>query len=225
MRPGIGTMIRVTPFVTHSSDMVGRTMQTHIQSELFGATRSLPDGLVYVDEFITPAEEKELLTAIEALPLQEARYKGYTAKRRIASFGSQYAFDRNERLPAPPLPPFLVSLRGKAADWLAIPAQAFAHALVTEYHAGTPLGWHRDVPDFEQIVGISLAAEARMRFRPYPYDNSKKREMFALDLAPRSAYVLQRAARWGWQHSIPPTKSLRYSITFRTLSGRAVQHK
>jgi alkylated DNA repair dioxygenase AlkB len=29
--------------------------------------------------------------------------------------------------------------------------------------------------------------------------------------------VLAGEARWKWQHSIPPTKEERYSITFRTL--------
>jgi alkylated DNA repair dioxygenase AlkB len=36
-------------------------------------------------------------------------------------------------------------------------------------------------------------------------------------LAPRSGYVLAGAARYAWQHSIPPIKALRYSIAFRTL--------
>jgi hypothetical protein len=40
--------------------------------------------------------------------------------------------------------------------------------------------------------------------------------VFALELAPRSAYMLHDEARWGWQHHVPPTKVLRYSITFRT---------
>jgi len=39
---------------------------------------------------------------------------------------------------------------------------------VTEYREGTALGWHRDVPDFEVVVGASLAGPARMRLRPYP---------------------------------------------------------
>ena len=39
----------------------------------------------------------------------------------------------------------------------------------------------------------------------------------ALELQPRSAYCMQGDARWRWQHSIAPTKALRYSITFRTL--------
>jgi alkylated DNA repair dioxygenase AlkB len=43
------------------------------------------------------------------------------------------------------------------------------------------------------------------------------RETAAIDLAPRSAYVLDGAVRTSWQHSIPAAKQLRYSITFRTL--------
>lgn len=39
----------------------------------------------------------------------------------------------------------------------------------------------------------------------------------ALKLTPRSAYLLAGKARWSWQHSIPATKELRYSVTFRTL--------
>lgn len=40
---------------------------------------------------------------------------------------------------------------------------------------------------------------------------------FSLDLEPRSIYVMQKAVRWDWQHRIPPTKTMRYSITFRSL--------
>ena len=44
-----------------------------------------------------------------------------------------------------------------------------------------------------------------------------ERSVAALELAPRSVYVLAGKARWSWQHSIPATKDLRYSVTFRTL--------
>ena len=40
--------------------------------------------------------------------------------------------------------------------------------------------------------------------------------VIALTLAPRSVYVMQDDIRWRWQHSIPPAKALRYSMTFRT---------
>ena len=96
-------------------------------------------------------------------------------------------------------------------------ASQIRHALVAEYRPGTALGWHRDVPDFELVCGISLAAAARMRFRPFPAKKDPKK-ILSLELAARSAYVLRDEARWRWQHSIPPTRALRYSITFRTLA-------
>jgi alkylated DNA repair dioxygenase AlkB len=98
-----------------------------------------------------------------------------------------------------------------------VDAEVFGYALVSEYRPGTQLGWHRDVPQFEMVVGVSLASAARMRFRAYP--PRKGAPTFMLALEPRSAYVLKDEARWGWQHSIPPTPSLRYSITFRTRRG------
>jgi alkylated DNA repair dioxygenase AlkB len=73
------------------------------------------------------------------------------------------------------------------------------------------------VPNFELVCGVSLAAAARMRFRPYPPSKERK-SVLSLELAPRSAYILRDEARWRWQHSIPATKALRYSITFRTLA-------
>jgi alkylated DNA repair dioxygenase AlkB len=181
----------------------------------FGAV--LPHGLVYQPAFLTPDEESSLLREIGELPLEEAAYKSYTAKRRVASFGSSYDFDRNELEAAPPFPQFLYPLRDKVARWLAIPAEEFVHGLVSEYRLGTALGWHRDVHQFGVVVGISLASACRIRFRPYP-PRTRRSDIFALELQPRSAYVLQGEIRWRWQHSIAPTKSLRYSITLRTAS-------
>ena len=189
------------------------------QPDLFGTTAH-PQGLVYVRDFIDENEEQRLIEEIARLPLAEARYKQYTAKRRIVSFGSKYDFSDNLLRTTEPVPVFLFPLREKVAQWLDIPAERFAHALVTEYRPGTALGWHRDVPDFEVVAGISLAAACRMRFRPYPPKSGRTREGFELLLEPRSAYVMQGEARWHWQHAIPPTKALRYSVTFRTMAAR-----
>ena len=202
------------------------------QGELFDAAAPLPGGLAYAADFITPAEETALLEAIRELPLSEARYRAYTAKRRTVSYGSEYDFTRNARRPAPPMPAFLRPLGERAGQWVQRPAEDFVHALVTEYPPGAALGWHRDVPDFEVIVGISLGASCRMRFRPYrPAERGGKRagasasrypptRQFDLELEPRSAYVMQGPIRWEWQHGIPPTPTLRYSITLRTMRRR-----
>jgi alkylated DNA repair dioxygenase AlkB len=194
------------------------------QHELFAAPRSLPDGLAYRTDFLAPDEERALVATIEALPLREARYKAFTAKRRIVAYGAGYDFDRNDLVAAPPVPDFLLALRERVAAWADVPPDRFSHALVSEYRPGTALGWHRDAPDFGTVAGISLGSPTRMRFRPYPTKKLSKTGArgtgFELLLEPRSAYVLRDDARWRWQHCIPPTKGLRYSITFRTLGGR-----
>jgi alkylated DNA repair dioxygenase AlkB len=195
------------------------------QLALFGEapaplTSALPAGWDYRSDFIDADEEAGLLALIATLPLHEARYKGYTARRRVANFGTAYDYDDNRLLPGPPMPQALEPLRARAAAWIGEPPEALSSALVAEYRPGVPLGWHRDVPDFETVVGISLAGTARMRFRRYPPLQPKKADVVSLELAPRSAYVLRAEARWGWQHSVAPTPALRYSITFRTRSAR-----
>jgi alkylated DNA repair dioxygenase AlkB len=186
-----------------------------MQADLFGS--ALPPGLRYEPRFLTPAEEAALLQWIATLPLQEARYKAYTARRRVLGYGSRFDYDLNHLKPADPIPEALLPLRERAALWAGIPAGSLAGALVAEYRPGTPLGWHRDVPDYELVIGLSLGGEARMRLRRYPPLAPKKADVLSLDLEPRSIYLLQGEARWGWQHSIAPTPALRWSITFRTL--------
>jgi len=186
------------------------------QATLFGIAPRLPTGMLYRPEFFTADEEARLLEEISRLPLTEAKYKQYTAKRRIMSYGASYDFSSNELLPAGPIPSFLDFLRERIAEWTDVPASQFTHALIAEYKIGTQLGWHRDVPEFEVITGVSLGGGARMRLRRYPPKKGRNVETLSVDLEPRSAYLMRGEARWGWQHSIPPTKALRYSITFRT---------
>jgi alkylated DNA repair dioxygenase AlkB len=183
----------------------------------FIAEQELPAGFRYAPEFLSCADEAALLEQIERLPFANARYKEWTANRRVVSYGGRYDFSANELLPESPVPPFLFDLRAAAASFAGVPATELTHALVAEYGAGTQLGWHRDVPQFELVVGISLLGEARLRLRRFPHVARGGDRSLALDLAPRSIYSLVGEARWGWQHAISPTKALRYSITFRSL--------
>jgi len=185
------------------------------QQQLFAAAPPLPDGLVYAADFLSRAQEAQLLEVIRGLPFQQAQYKEWRARRRTVSFGGRYDFSSNELTPAPAIPEFLYPLRAMLAEWARIPVVRIEHAMIAEYQPGAPLGWHRDVPQFEEVMGVSLLGHARLRFRPWP-PASGQRTTFALDLEPRSAYVLRRAARWEWQHAVSPTRELRYSITFRT---------
>lgn len=188
------------------------------QPDLFGDHASvLPEGMAFREDFIDGDEEAALLAAIAGLALHEARYKAYTARRRVRSYGSQFDYDALQLQPAEPIAPFLLPLRERMARWAGVAPDEFTNALVAEYRPGTPLGWHRDVPDYELVAGLSLGGTATMRLRPYrPEGGVDAREVRDLLLPPRSAYVLSGTARWGWQHSIAPTPALRHSITFRT---------
>jgi alkylated DNA repair dioxygenase AlkB len=193
------------------------------QGSLFDPTDGLPHGLAYAREFIHRDEERALIDVIAALPLREARYKEYTARRRVYAFGSRFDFDAYQ-LKAQPigvLPAPLQSLRERLAAWAGVTPEDFVHVMVAEYTAGTPLGWHRDAPDYELIAGVSLGSTARLRFRPWPPRDPKKDDIVALELAPRSAYRMAQTARWGWQHSVPAVTALRYSVTMRTVRDGA----
>jgi len=187
------------------------------QDDLFSVPSNLPPGFMYREGFITLDEEARLLAGIGNLTLTESQYRQWTAKRRTAHFGGQYDFTHHQLHPAEPIPAFLHTVRNRLAAWAGLDGEQFTHANVAEYRPGTQLGWHRDVPDFEVVAGVSLAGEARMRFRPYPPGEQKARATAHIDLQPCSAYLIRDAARWKWQHAISPTRELRYSITFRTL--------
>jgi len=188
---------------------------TAAQPDLFRAGSSLPEGMRYEPCFLTAAEEVELIAFVQSLPLQNMDYKGFTARRRVVSYGGKYDFGANRLEAAAPIPPELEALREKIAAWADLAPQTFTQALIAEYCEGTPLGWHRDVPDFKDVVGVSLLDDAVMRFRPYPPKDPKRANVIRLVLPPRSIYLLRGPSRWAWQHSIAPTKALRYSITFR----------
>ena len=186
-----------------------------LQAQLFAGQSDYPAGFAYAAEFLSRVQEAELLELIRDLPFEEAQYKEWRARRRIVSFGGRYDYRHNELGAAPPIPAFLHPLRAQLARWAGIPEERMQHAAVAEYRPATPLGWHRDVPEFEDVLGVSLLGHARMRFRPWPAA-AGQRATWKIDLEPRSAYQVRGAARWHWQHAVSPTPGLRYSITFRT---------
>lgn len=191
--------------------------QASLFDDLAPSPGGLPEGLQYKAGFLSEAEEASPIALVNQLPLKEARYKSYTARRKVVSYGGRFDYDTNELLPSGELIEALHPLRDKVAAWAGVAPEMLAHTLVAEYAPGTPLGWHRDVPDFEEVFGVSLGGEAVLRFRPYPPDAPKREDIVKLAVAPRSVYAMRGTARWGWQHSVAPVDASRWSITFRTL--------
>ena len=134
----------------------------------------------------------------------------------MVSFGGSYDYDANQLLPAEPLIEALYPLRARVARWAGVEPEAIRHTLVAEYAPGTPLGWHRDVPEHEDVFGVSLGSTATLRFRPYPPIAPKRADVVKLRAAPRSIYAMRGPARWAWQHSVAAVEELRWSVTMRT---------
>jgi len=185
------------------------------QTDLFGqAEPGLPAGLVYRPGFLSAEEEAALIAQVAALPFAPFQFHGFEGNRRTVSFGMEYKFDGSGLKQAEPFPDWLLAVRDKAALLADVVAQAFVHALVIEYAQGAGIGWHRDRPVFGDVVGVSLGAEAPLRFR---LKEGTKWRRFTLPAEPRSAYLLRGPARSEWEHSIAPVGAFRYSITLRTL--------
>lgn len=174
------------------------------------------DGFSYRPGVLDHAEEQTLLTHVRNLPFREFEFHGYTGKRRVVSFGWKYDFSGQKLRKAETIPDFLSPLRAKAAAFARLEPEAFEQILVTEYAPGAGIGWHRDKGVFGEVVGISLLASCILRFRRKV---DQKWERFNVLAEPRSAYHLTGPARAEWQHSILRVDALRYSITFRTMSG------
>lgn len=176
----------------------------------------LPMGFHYREDFITDAEETVLVEAIGDVAFTDFEMRGVVARRRVAFFGRSYG-----RAAARPLPPFLFPLRVKIAEWAGVDSEAFAMALINEYRPGTPIGWHRDAPQYDIVAGVSLLSACRMKFRRYRSpaapNPSRRSATHEIALNRRSAYLMTQESRTSYEHHIPPVARLRYSVTFRTL--------
>jgi alkylated DNA repair dioxygenase AlkB len=177
----------------------------------------LIDGLRYRESLISEDEERALLERLEPLDLAPFRFQGWLGNRKTQSFGWRYDFDDASFAPADPIPAGLQPLRERAASFAGFEPDDFVHALLARYDPGAGIGWHRDRDVFENVVGISLASSATLRFRQRTAAGFRR---VNLQVAPRSAYLLSGEARHAWEHRIVPGADLRFSITFRTLSAK-----
>jgi alkylated DNA repair dioxygenase AlkB len=190
-----------------------------LQRDLFahqaGMPDSFPSGFRYQPDFVTRQDERSLADWIATLDLKPYEFRGYHGLRRVVSFGSRYDYRSRRTERAPDFPAPLLSLRQRAAQWAEHAPEDIRQILVSEYQPGAPIGWHRDRPQFGDVIGVSLLAPANFRLRRA---KDKGWERHSVPLQPRSIYLLSGEVRQHWQHSIPPLAALRYSITFRTLA-------
>ncbi|HYO73005.1 MAG TPA: alpha-ketoglutarate-dependent dioxygenase AlkB [Archangium sp.] len=177
-----------------------------------------PEGLRYLPGFLSEEEERVLVDELSRLVFREIHMHGVVARRTVVHYGWDYGYESWRLTPAPPLPRFLEPVRARCAAAAGLEPEALEELLVSRYPPGAGIGWHRDAPMFgPSVIGVSLLGASRMRFRR---EVGGAYETFVLELPPRSAYILSGASRTGWQHTLSPVKTLRYSLSFRTVKTR-----
>jgi alkylated DNA repair dioxygenase AlkB len=193
------------------------------QPDLFAspadAPPGLPEGMRYAPALISADDEQALVRELAPLPFKEFEFHGFLGRRRTVSYGWHYDFNGGGLKQAGAMPEFLLPVRALAARLAGLAPDALEHALLIEYAPGAGIGWHRDRPQFGDVIGLSLLAPCTFRLRRKIGRTWERR---ALTAEPRSAYLLRGPARSEWEHSIPPLETLRYSITFRSLAPRAM---
>jgi alkylated DNA repair dioxygenase AlkB len=184
------------------------------QEQLSWLPEPVPEGFVYIPDFVTRLQEQDLVEQFRQLPFKEFEFHGYQGKRRVVYFGYRYDFNASTLRPVEEIPEFLLPLRDRAAWFAGLAPGNLRQALIAEYAPGAGIGWHKDRAAFDDVIGISFESQCRFRFQ-------QKRgggwDRLSVMLEPRSAYLLRGAARTAWEHSIPPGEMLRYSVTFRSM--------
>jgi alkylated DNA repair dioxygenase AlkB len=180
----------------------------------------VPDGLYYRQDFLSLEEEKELLDHFESLPFRNYIHREYTAKRMIVHFGKT-VYNPEESVDIAQIPGWLFDLRKRCAELVNVVETQFEQILVAHYPPGAAVGWHRDAPQYgPAVIGISLGSNANLRFRRF---DKEQQSIFTLEAERRSLYIFSGQSRQVWQHSVPPVKNSRFSITFRTLESSGLE--
>ncbi|STY28846.1 Uncharacterised protein [Legionella wadsworthii] len=173
----------------------------------------LPPGFLYQSHFISKEEEAVLLNEITRLKWQKVELFGRIAKREVVHFGLDYTYHNRKVSPTIGLPEWSNFLISRVANYLQLSEKDIAELLITKYLINAGIGWHRDAPVFDKVVGISLLNPCVLRLR----SRVDHKNQYKIELEAGSCYLLSNEARWNWEHSIFPLKNPRYSMTLRTL--------
>ncbi|KAL9123521.1 MAG: hypothetical protein Q9175_008339 [Cornicularia normoerica] len=199
-------------------------------------------GLTLLLNFITPAEERSILSFLNETSKCTWRTD---LRRRTMHFGGTYCLmpaksdvstrAKPEVMQAPPIP--------KELDWLIqrmVDAHVFSndqkpqYCIVNEYTNGLGISAHTENFQFgEPVVGLGLLSACPIRFHELtePFDGSvrsgragkaeKTRKKADVYMPGRSLLVMRDESRWKWQHEIVRSAKgrglgwKRVSLTFR----------
>ena len=180
-----------------------------------------PDGLTYLENYISEDEADWFVQEIDAAPWRT------DLKRRVQHYGYRYDYKARQARQEDylgPLPQLFQQLAERLTSegyFQAVPDQV----IINEYQPGQGISAHIDCqPCFgETIASVSLLSACVMRFA-----SQTSSQQMELQLQPASLLVLKGEVRHIWTHAIPSRKtdvfegqkyvrSRRISLTFRTM--------
>jgi alkylated DNA repair dioxygenase AlkB len=184
---------------------------------LFPLEPDYPEGFGYFPDFLSMEEEQELIAAARSTELHVFNFQGFEAKRKVASFGYDYSFDKRKLTKGKDIPVAFNAVIKKVSEKIGRETNEIAELLVIEYPVGAVINWHRDAPPFDLVAGLSLLSDCIFKFRPHERSLQTRNSIINIPVKRRSLYIMDGPSRSEWQHSIAPVKAVRYSITLRTL--------
>ncbi|CAN9511570.1 unnamed protein product [Ophioblennius macclurei] len=168
---------------------------------------ALPDGLVLVEDFVTPEEEALLLAAVDWSSTKDTDVTAQKAlkHRRVKHYGFEFRYDNNNvdkdkplaaGIPEECLPLLRRCVSEKYVDFM--PDQL----TVNQYESGQGIPPHVDTHSaFEDtIMSLSLGSKTVMDFR-HPDGGA-----VPVLLPGRSLLVMKGESRYLWTHGITPRK-------------------
>lgn len=188
-----------------------------MMDSLFDLPPIYPSGFTLKKDFLSTAEEMNLIRLVQQHNLKPFMFHGYQGKRKTRSFGYDYQFEQKKLSEGAPIPPEFNPLIEKAAEYADVLPRDFCELLLTEYPIGSVINWHRDAFAFGIIAGISLGADCIFRLRPHNKEKRSRKTTISIELPRRSIYVITGEARLDWEHATAPVTEVRYSVTLRTL--------
>lgn len=160
-----------------------------------GKFTHIPDGLYYINDYITNEEETQLIDYIDSQQWDNQ------LKRRVQHYGYRYNYKNrsigtNDHLGT--IPKELNSVNHKLCNQGYTP-YLFDQLIVNEYVKNQGISKHVDcIPCFnDHIVSLTLGCGCMMVFK-------KRGAQYEVFLEPRSLVILSGSARYKWTHEIPP---------------------
>lgn len=200
-------------------------LQTEIHQETEKAAVEGVPGLLYVPDFLSETEERQLVAAIDNGPWR------HDLKRRVQHYGWRYDYKAREidmSMRLGPLPEWAMLLAKRLQSEGHLPHLA-DQVIVNEYVGKQGIGRHTDcIPCFDDGVAmLSLLESWEMIFRD---DRKGPTIKVHKMLEQRSVTIMAGEVRYHWTHEIPSRlkepsglqRSRRISVTFRKVNDRAV---